>query len=200
MGEACATPRRALFLDRDGVVIVDKHHLCEPAEVELCTGAEVLLRSAKEAGWPVVLITNQSGIARGLFKWDDYERVTDQMLELITHPGLIAGIYANGHGPEAPTSTWRKPSPAMLMVAAEDLNLNLKGSVVVGDRLSDLMAGERAGVARLCHVMTGHGKAQRSSVEAWSEKRQLLGKGARSETFFFEDLLGVSDAFKGWQC
>lgn len=199
LGKPDATPRPALFMDRDGVLIEDKHHLCEPAEVELCVGTEMLLESAAEAGWPVVVVTNQSGISRALFEWHDYEMVTDQILSLLVDQRLISGIYANGHGPEASSTSWRKPSPAMLEAAAKDLNLDLFSSVLVGDRLSDLMAGERAGVPRLCHVMSGHGKAERRNVVAWSEKRQLLEQATKSETFYFEDLLGVRDAFEEWQ-
>ena len=117
-------PRAALFLDRDGVVIEDCHHLSNPNQVTLLPGARELLRHANANGWPVVLITNQSGIARGLFDWDDYELVTDRLLELLGPDAPLAAIYANGHGPDAPATSWRKPSPARLLAAGQELNLD----------------------------------------------------------------------------
>ena len=97
--------RPALFLDRDGVLIKDKHHISDPSEVELCSGAQLLLQQAHQRNWPVVVITNQSGIARGYFNWDAYERVNDRILDLLGGSAPVAAIYANGHGPQAsPTS------------------------------------------------------------------------------------------------
>jgi len=161
---ARSTP--ALFLDRDGVLIEDKHHLCRPQDVDLCPGAQALLQRAHISGWPVVLITNQSGIARGLFDWQAYDQVTDRLLELLGPDAPIAAIYANGHGSDAPASSWRKPSPAMLLAAGEDLNLDLSCSLLIGDRLSDLQAGAAAGLAWLGHVLSGHGQRERPEVAA----------------------------------
>ena len=162
-----AQPQPALFLDRDGVLIEDRHHLCDPDQVELCAGASSLLEHASQQGWPVVVITNQSGIARGYFAWDAYERVTDRLLALQGPNAPIAAIYANGHGPDAPSTSWRKPSPAMLLAASKELNLDLSRSLLIGDRLSDLEAGARAGLPWLVHVLSGHGEDERASVEQW---------------------------------
>jgi len=166
-------PKPALFLDRDGVLIEDKHHLCTPDEVVLCPSAKTLLAQAKRQEWPVVLITNQSGIARGYFDWEVYERVTDRLLDLLGSTAPLAAIYANGHGPDAPTTSWRKPSPAMLFAAAEDLQLDLSRSMLIGDRLSDLEAGAQAGVPSLAHVLTGHGAQERSAVEHWANQNEI---------------------------
>lgn len=162
-----STPQPALFLDRDGVVIEDKHHLRNPKEVELCPGVQKLLSHAKQSGWPVVLITNQSGIARGFFSWHTYEAVTQRLLELLGDASPLTAIYANGHGPDAAPNSWRKPSPGMLLAAAAELNLNLTRSILVGDRLSDLQAGEKAGLCWVAHVSTGHGELERDRVVAW---------------------------------
>ena len=162
----CTIPRPALFLDRDGVLIEDFHHLSNPNQVALLPGARELLCHANATGWPVVLITNQSGIARGLFDWDDYELVTDRLLELLGPDAPLAAIYANGHGPDAPANSWRKPSPAMLLAAGQELNLDLNGSLLIGDRLSDLQAGAAAGLAWLGHVLSGHGQHERPGVAA----------------------------------
>ena len=128
--EPFASLKPALFLDRDGVLIEDKHHLCNPDDVQLCAGAKKLLEQAKNNHWPVVVVTNQSGIARGLFDWNDYESVTQRLLQILGTETLISAIYANGHGPNAPLSSWRKPSPGMLLAAAKDLNIEFKFSCV----------------------------------------------------------------------
>jgi D-glycero-D-manno-heptose 1,7-bisphosphate phosphatase len=161
------TPQPALFLDRDGVLIEDRHYLCDPDQVELCPGALSLVNHANHQGWPVVVITNQSGIARGYFDWDAYERVTDRLLSLLGPNAPLAAIYANGHGPDAPSTSWRKPSPAMLLAGSQELNLDLSRSLLIGDRLSDLKAGARAGLPWLVHVLSGHGVEERACVEQW---------------------------------
>ena len=76
-------PTPALFLDRDGVLIEERHYLCDPNEVSLCPGSKELVQTAHEMKWAIVIVTNQSGIARGFFGWPDYERVTDRMLKLL---------------------------------------------------------------------------------------------------------------------
>lgn len=163
-----ALPTPALFLDRDGVLIEDRHHLSDPAQVELCPGAQQLLHEANKHHWPVVVITNQSGISRGYFEWGSYERVTDRLLELVGPETPIAAIYANGHGPDAPPNSWRKPSPGMLQAAKADLNLDLGRSLLIGDRLSDLEAGAQARVDSLFHVLSGHGSEERHLLQGWT--------------------------------
>ena len=163
----------ALFLDRDGVLIEDKHYIYNPDNVKLCHGAKKLLEQAKNNHWPAVVVTNQSGIGRGLFNWNDYENVTQRLLQKLGTEILISAIYANGHGPNAPLSSWRKPSPGMLLAAAKDLNIDLSRSILVGDRLTDLQAGASAGLPFLIHVLTGHGKQERAAIESWGKQYQL---------------------------
>ena len=184
------TPRPALFLDRDGVLIEDRHYLCDPTNVELCPGATALLEAACSQGWPVVVVTNQSGIARGYFNWQDYELVSDRLLELLGSSASIAAIYANGHGPQASPSSWRKPSPGMLLAAAEDLNVDLTRSLLVGDRLIDLKAGISAGLTLLVHVLTGHGEQERYPVVSWAEQRRhSTGINSKLELLLLQSLL-----------
>jgi len=168
----------ALFLDRDGVIIEERHHISNPALVQLCSGAWQLIHHAMHASWPVVVITNQSGIARGLLSWQEFEAVTSRMLEMLGPKAPIAAIYANGHGPGAPPQSWRKPSPAMLYEAAGELNLDLSRSILIGDRLSDLRAGASAGLPMVCHVLSGHGERERPAVQRWC---QQLAQAAGTE-------------------
>lgn len=182
----------ALFLDRDGVLIEDKHHVSDPDQVVLCQGAKTLVEKANHNGLPVVVITNQSGIARGYFMWQEYEQVTDRLLDILGSRAPLAGIYANGHGPNASSMSWRKPSPAMLLAAAADLNLDLGRSLLIGDRLSDLQAGKRAGLPFLAHVLTGHGTKERKNVEHWNSKiQQSSRKNPGFELILLKSLLNV---------
>ena len=122
---------------------------------------------------PVVIVTNQSGILRGFYSWKDYELVTNKMLKLLGDEIFIAAIYANSHGPDSPTDSWRKPSPSMLLAAAVDLNLDLENSLLIGDRLTDLQAGESAGLKSLCHVLSIHGINERVQIANWITQNQM---------------------------
>jgi len=183
------TPTSAIFLDRDGVLIEDKHYLCNPDDVQLCAGAKKLLEQAKNNHWPVVVVTNQSGIARGLFDWNEYESVTQRLLQILGTEILISAIYANGYGPNAPVNSWRKPSPGMLLAATKDLNIDLSRSILVGDRLTDLQAGASAGLPFLIHVLTGHGKKEREAVESWAKQNQLLANSPSFKLALINSLL-----------
>lgn len=162
------SPIPAIFFDRDGVLINDCHYIRNSDQVRLCPGAAELILEVRKRGWAVVVITNQSGISRNLITWQDYENVTSQMLSLLSSNNIISAIYANGYGPDADESTWRKPSPSMIYIAAQDLNLDLQQSILIGDRLIDLQAGAKANMKHLIHVKTGHGLKERKTVESWS--------------------------------
>ncbi len=167
----CPAPTPALFLDRDWALIEDKNHFYDPLEVVLCSGVKTLPKNAKQKHLLVVAITNQSCIARGYFDWKAYEQLTDRVLELLGTEAPLAAIYANGHGPDGASSSWRKPSPAMHQAAAADLQIDLTRSLLICNRLSDLRAGSRAGLAWLGHVQTGHGQRERPAVEHWDAQR-----------------------------
>ena len=111
----------------------------------ICAWGRQLIATAHRHGWPVVVVTNQSGIARGFFSWADVDNVNNRVQELLGFDAPLAAIYANGHGPDAPVNSWRKPNPQMLMEASRHLNLDLQRSVLIGDRLSDLQAGAATG-------------------------------------------------------
>jgi D-glycero-D-manno-heptose 1,7-bisphosphate phosphatase len=145
---------KALFLDRDGTIIVDKNYLADPAGVELIPGAAAALQRATELGYLLFLLTNQSGIGRGLHSLDDARRVTDRMEELLGLPRpLFAGICVAPEAPDQP-SLYRKPSPRYLheMIAAH--SLVPEESWMIGDRESDIETGRNAGV-RTAGVCTG---------------------------------------------
>lgn len=159
------TPRPAIFLDRDGVVIEDAHHLASPAQVRLIPGAADAIAALNRAGWPVVVVTNQSGVARGLFTVGAVEAVHAHLSgQLEGYGARIEAYYYCPHLPTADVEAYRlecdcrKPKPGMLLRAAEELGLDLDRSWMVGDRASDLQAGAAAGT-RTVLVRTGYGAA-----------------------------------------
>ena len=157
--------RPALFLDRDGVIIKEKHFISKPSDVELEDGISDLIDLANMLQLPIVIITNQSGIARKITKWDDYFQVTEKMLSLINPQNTLIAIYANGLGVDSPNFSWRKPSPEMILNAANFLKLDLSRSLLIGDRLSDLTSGLNAGLLNFFHLSTGHGNEEREEVK-----------------------------------
>lgn len=167
---------RGLFLDRDGVLIKDTGYIADPDLVEVENGARLLLRRAFEKGWQIVVVTNQSGIARGYFKWSDYERVSNRMLKLLGAEGLISGIYANGYGPDDIDQFWRKPNYGMLKRASNDLDIRIENSIMVGDRKSDLEAGWRAGIRKLVYIQNKEDGVVKKSIELWVEEINRLDK------------------------
>lgn len=160
----------AIFFDRDGVLIKDCHHIRDPEKVILLDGVTDLINEANKKGWLIVIITNQSGISRGLFSWKDYELVTERMLDLIGENLIINAIYANGYSSNTKEAQWRKPNPGMIYQASLDFNIDLNNSILFGDRLTDLVAGERAGLKEVFHLLTGHGKKERLKVIKNKEK------------------------------
>ena len=141
------TSRPAAFLDRDGTIIRDTEYLRDPDQVELLPGAASAIRRLNEAGWPVIVVTNQSGIARGLLTEQDYERVRMRVDKLIGAEG--AKIDASYHCPHHPDITGpcecRKPGVKLYRDAAEAHDLDTKRSWYVGDRLRDVAPGDHFG-------------------------------------------------------
>lgn len=149
--------RRALFLDRDGTLIADRHYLHRPEEVEFLPGAVVALRRLRDAGFALVVVTNQSGVGRGYFTMEDVDRVHAHISRVCEAMGVrFEGFYTAPEAPDQP-SRGRKPSPQFLFDARDSLGIDLAGSFMVGDKMVDLEAGWNAGVARSFLVRTGYG-------------------------------------------
>ena len=189
--------KKAIFFDRDGVLIHDTHHIKDIKNVSLMRGVTKLLSYSQRQGYLNIVITNQSGISRNFFSWEDYEKITNRMLEIINLPNAINAIYANGEGPNELKSckSWRKPNPNMLIKASKDFNIDLSDSILIGDRLSDIQCGEKAGLKNLIHVLTGHGQSERGKViESYSQTKKDLNLILTEDLFylqkeeFFKDL------------
>lgn len=145
-----------LFLDRDGTVIVDRHYLHDPADVVLEIEAAAGLRSLIEIGAIPVIVTNQSGVGRGMFTESSVHAVHDRLDHMLRAEGVkISGYYYCPHVPEDDCDC-RKPSPGMAQWAAKDLSLKLDEAIVVGDKMSDLKLAQSIGAYGIL-VRTGKG-------------------------------------------
>jgi len=147
--------RPALFLDRDGTLNVDTGYPRLPEDIVLIEAMVPVVRAATDADVPVVVITNQSGIARGLLDWRDFAATSGRLAELLAARGcridlVIACAYLDGAPPpyRADNHPMRKPNPGMVLRATRLLKLDLTHSIIVGDRARDLEAGRRAGLHR----------------------------------------------------
>lgn len=138
--------KKALFLDRDGTLIVDKHYLSNPEEIELLEGVGEFLKKAQKYGYMLFLFTNQSGIGRGYFGWEETHACNQRMIELL---GLPEGAFVEiGIAPETPEepSVYRKPSPRFILEMIEKYQLAPEGCWMIGDKISDLESGLNAGI------------------------------------------------------
>jgi len=145
---------KALFLDRDGTIILDKHYLSDPAGVELIPGVAAALAHARVLGYRLFILTNQSGIGRGLYTLDDTHRVNARMDELLDLPRpIFDDVCIAPEAPEQP-SLYRKPSPRYILEMIERYRLDPAQCWMVGDRESDIASGLAANV-RAVAVCTG---------------------------------------------
>lgn len=154
----------ALFLDRDGVINVDHGYVHKPEDVEFIDGIFELVAAAKEAGYLVVVVTNQAGIGRGYYSEDDFHALMDWMkARFVERGGQLDAVYfcpnhaEHGIGEYRSESDCRKPAPGMLLQAVHDLDIDLARSLFVGDKPSDMAAGRAAGVRTLLQLGAGEG-------------------------------------------
>ena len=148
---------RAVFLDRDGTLIVEKNYLHKPEEVEIFPGTGAALKKLSEAGFKLIIVTNQSGIGRGYYTVADAERVNARVCADLAPDGVrFEKIYIAPEAPDQP-SRGRKPSPQFLFDARDEFGVNLAESFMVGDKLIDLECGWNAGVKQSILVRTGYG-------------------------------------------
>jgi D-glycero-D-manno-heptose 1,7-bisphosphate phosphatase len=150
-------PTRAVFFDRDGTLMEEAHYCGDPAQVKVYPGVPDALRKLKEAGFRTFVVTNQSGIGRGLITEAQYRAVEAEFGRQIGE-GLLDASYFCPDAPDIP-STRRKPEPGMLLEAAADFGIDLAGSYVIGDKSADIECGRRAGASTIL-VRTGYGVEQ----------------------------------------
>jgi len=146
------TPRKALFLDRDGVINYDKGYVSSWDDIEFYYGINNLLRAARLHGYVPLIITNQSGIARGYFSQEQFTILTMEMLKYFKSNGCeISAVYFDPYLNDAESDKmWlRKPNPGMFEAACVDFNIDLSSSIFIGDRFTDLQAAHAARVANI---------------------------------------------------
>lgn len=170
-------PRPAVFLDRDGCLNEEMGYLNHPARVRLLPGAARAVSRLNRAGVAAVVATNQAGIARGYFSAEVLEAVNREVVRQLAAEGAhLDGFYVCPHHPTEGEPPYRvrcdcrKPAPGLLLRAARDLDLDLGASVMVGDKPSDVAAGQAAGAAGVL-VLTGYGLGEwEYRREAWRVK------------------------------
>lgn len=190
-----------IFLDRDGVIIEDRHYIKDPNDVNLIEGVNDFFDYISSRAFGVIIVTNQSGISRGFFSWDHYEKITHEMLNQINNIDYILGIYANGYSHTVDISkrsdleTWRKPGFGMLKQAICDFDIKIETTILAGDRYTDVLAGIHAGIHKCFHVKTGKGNEERVKVEKLlakcksdeNENGQIIKIDKLSDMFRFID-------------
>lgn len=184
---------KAVFLDRDGTINVEVQYLSQVEDFQFIPGVPWALKRLKEAGYLLVVVTNQSGIGRGYYDEAALDSIHSHMhADLATFGAAIDACYFCPHHPEHGTGDYRqecgcrKPLPGMLQQAAQDLDIDLAASFMVGDKLADVEAGLAAGCTSLL-VLTGYG----------SEQVTELPEGVRA----YPDLLAAAEAIlKSGKC
>lgn len=158
------TLQKAIFLDRDGVIIENcAEYVRSWSDVAFLPGAIEAVRRLTESGWAVVIVTNQAVVGRGIVPEPEIRAIHERVVaEIAAGGGRITASYLCVHAP-SDGCRCRKPLPGMLLDAAADHNLDLSSSFMIGDALTDIQAGQRAG-ARSIMVLTGRGSAQQADT------------------------------------
>ncbi len=140
--------RKALFLDRDGVINIDHGYVGRIEEFEFVEGVLDLIRKAQQRGYLPIVVTNQSGIGRGYYSEEDFKRLSDWMIEEMRQNGIVidrSHIFFCPHRPDAGCDC-RKPEPGMFLEAKDRFGIDMAASWMIGDKPSDIEAARRAGV------------------------------------------------------
>jgi D-glycero-D-manno-heptose 1,7-bisphosphate phosphatase len=140
---------KVIVLDRDGTLVIDREYLSDPQALEFTPGAAQGLRQLHQLGYRLVVVTNQSGIGRGLFSEQQLQRVHERLYAMVHAAGAqLAAIYYCPHAPAARCSC-RKPETGLLLRAAHDLGFEPSAAIVIGDKTSDVEFGRRAGATTI---------------------------------------------------
>jgi len=172
----------ALFLDRDGVINEEKEYVYRREDFKFLTGVFDACRQAHALGYKLIVVTNQSGIARGLYSEEDFHTLTEWMLHRFSREHiLIDGVYFCPHHPTEGTGKYRKtcrcrkPLPGLIEQAADEHDIDLASSALVGDKIRDIEAGINAGVGKNILVNPGRQTDSNSGISTVSVVPNLAG-------------------------
>lgn len=181
------TPRKALFLDRDGVINVNHGYVCSVERTDWVPGIFELCAVARDAGYVLIVVTNQAGIARGYYSEEEFLAYTRWMhAEFAARGTPLAATCYCPHHPQGVLQQYRlacacrKPGPGMILAAAHALDINLGESLLVGDKPSDMAAAEAAGLGRALLLSAHHepgNEGAAAQVSSLREVGQVLSVG-----------------------
>jgi D-glycero-D-manno-heptose 1,7-bisphosphate phosphatase len=161
--------KQAVFIDRDGTINVEKEYLYLPADFEFIAGVPAAIKKLNDAGFLVIVVSNQSGVARGYYTEDDVYYLHSYVDRLLAEEGahvdawFFCPHHPDGRGSYALPCRCRKPHPGMLLQAAERFMIDLEASFMIGDKLIDVQAGKNAG-CRSMLVRSGYGADEETSL------------------------------------
>src|SRR3989344_5055402 len=165
---------KAVFIDRDGVLIRDAAYLATTDRLSVFRGSARALKLLRASGFKIVIVTNQSGVARGYFTEAAVRKIHAELKRRLAKAGARwDALYYSPHGPDSGHS-WRKPGTGMLLAAKKRFGLDLKGSFMIGDKTSDIGGARRAGCASVL-VLTGNaGKDKSYKAKPDAVRRDIL--------------------------
>lgn len=165
---------KALFLDRDGVLIKDTGYVDDPAKVKILNHVVEGLRAAREKGYLLIVVTNQSGIGRGMIHWSQYEKVSHKMLQLLADEGVFidkiirAPYYEKSQFASGLVRRGlRKPRSGMILSALGELRVDVTQSILIGDSATDLKAGAMAGISKLYLMESEKAESELAQWKQW---------------------------------
>ncbi len=148
--------QKVVFLDRDGVINKEVGYLHKSEDFEFIDGVFTACQHYQANGYKLIIVTNQSGIARGYYQKEDFNKLTQWMLVQFGNQGIdILDVFFCPHGPES-SCTCRKPQPGMLLEARDKFNIDMENSWMVGDKEADISAANTAGISSTILVKSGH--------------------------------------------
>ncbi|MGB9612601.1 MAG: D-glycero-beta-D-manno-heptose 1,7-bisphosphate 7-phosphatase [Candidatus Margulisiibacteriota bacterium] len=163
---------KAVFLDRDGTIVEDVGYLNRPDQIKFIPGAIKAIKMLNQAGYKVVVISNQAGVAKGLITEDMLQTIDKVLHKFILNGGAhLDGVYYCPHHPEEGVYPYRqacecrKPHPGLIKRAHRDLNIDLSSSFMVGDKATDIEAGKNAGTKTIL-VLSGRGQEEKEKLKS----------------------------------
>lgn len=181
--------KKGLFLDRDGVLIKDVHHIKSPEEVVLCKNVREFLRKARNKGFELIVVTNQSSVSRSIISYEEYKIITEKFLSLIDYELYPDLILSSFHLPKNENKlenfNWRKPGEGMINYAINLQKYEKSESGLIGDKLTDLMAGNRAGLSNIAYIKSDLHKDESLVIKNWSLNHKIAYKELEMLEDFF---------------